>query len=123
MKNKILIGFLYGILVLSLGGLLNCATTSKAYHEYVMKGSVVGYDDSIAGNGKWIICIGKKDGAKVGQILNAYRTKVTQINKIKKYEKIPVGKVRIDEIIDDHYAKVSIVEGTLEANDIVEIQL
>jgi hypothetical protein len=38
------------------------------------------------------------------------------------WSRAPVGKVKIENIIDDHFAKARVIEGDIVKNDIVELQ-
>jgi hypothetical protein len=94
-----------------------CASWQKVYHGVLMKGSIIEtYDSEI------YLCIGKKDGASVGQELNVYKVIATTMNpKVPMFRREHTGKVRITEIIDDHFAKAIIISGKAEKNDIVEL--
>jgi hypothetical protein len=93
----------------------SCATMGKAYHKYIMKGSII----ETSADGVYL-CIGTKDGAKVGQELDVY--KIITISKARStFQRVHAGKVKITEIVDEHFAKAKIVSGTAEKNDIVEL--
>lgn len=96
---------------------LNCATGSGVYHGYMMKGSVV----SATGN-EGVICIGSKDGATVGQILKTYKATGSSSDKTSRFVKNAVGSVKITEIVDEHFAKVTSVSGKIEVGTIVEVE-
>lgn len=114
MKKKI-IGMATLVLI---GGLtLNCATGSAIYHGGLMKGSVI----SATGN-EGVICIGSKDGAEVGQVWNTVRIETQGTGKTSKFIWVPSGSVKIVEIIDEHFAKVSVVDGKLEKGYVAELQ-
>lgn len=84
-------------------------------HTMFMKGSVVDMTDGVP-----TVCIGKADGATVGQVLDVYRVKVGPGPK-GGLTRTNVGSVRINVIVDDHFATTSIVKGTIAKNDIVEL--
>ncbi len=96
--------------------LLNCATASGVYHGAIMKGSVV----SATGN-EGVICIGSKDGAEVGQIWKTSKVEIQGTGKTSKYIWLNAGSVKIVEVIDEHFAKVSVVEGKLEKGYVAEL--
>lgn len=115
--SKLLTVVLGGVLlVFSLAG---CATTKAFYHTYIMRGTIV--DSSPP---RVVLCIGRRDGAEVGQELEVYEIE-------KEYSENPeledtftrnlTGKVRITEIFDDHFAKVLIIEGTAVVGSVVEL--
>lgn len=95
--------------------LTSCATMGKAYHKYLMKGSVIEtYDSDI------YLCIGTRDGAEVGQELDVY--KIRTISKARStFQRELSGKVKITEIVDEHFAKARVISGKAEKNDIVEL--
>jgi hypothetical protein len=109
-------GFIVVSIVILLITITACATIEKQiYHGYLMKGSVIdAYDSEI------FICIGKKDGATVGQELDAYHiVKVTRARA--GYKRVFAGKIQITEIIDEHFAQAKVLSGKVEKDDIVEI--
>ena len=102
-----------------------CATLSKeVYHGTLMKGSIVEkYDSEV------YLCIGKKDGAVVGQEFDVY--KVTEEKPATgkaggrttpTFSMEKTGKVKITEILDEHFAKSIVIEGTAEKNYIVKLE-
>ncbi len=90
------------------------------YHRYVMAGQVVQASD-----GRTVVCISEPKGAEVGQVLDAYRV-VFRTDVVEEGEsdwaREWIGKVRIDGIIDEHFATVDVVEGKIMKNDIVELE-
>lgn len=109
-------------IVAALAGLAMLATTPALAqgigHKFFMRGSIV--DTDAAGP---VICIGKADGATVGQTLEVYRVK--QLPGPSKspptYRRDLVGHVTIDQIVDDHFARVRIADGAPAKHDIVEL--
>ena len=95
----------------------SCATMQRTYHEYVMKGSIVE-----ASGSEPYLCIGTKDGATVGQELSVYKIITTTSNpKNPTFKREYTGKVKIEEIVDEHFAKAKVISGTAEKNSIVEL--
>jgi len=80
-----------------------------------MKGSIIETSDS-----EVYLCIGSKDGASVGQELDVYKTTQRQ-SKVTPFRRVLTGKVKITEIIDEHFAKATVISGKAEKNDIVEL--
>jgi hypothetical protein len=106
------------MVVASLIVLTACATMDREVrHGFFMKGSILEtYDSEV------YLCIGKKDGARVGQELDVI--KITSSGNPKSgfmFKRQGTGKVRISEIIDEHFAKATIISGTAEKNSIVEL--
>jgi hypothetical protein len=79
-----------------------------------MKGSIIEASDSDV-----YLCIGSKDGASVGQELDVYKILETKPPTL--FRREYTGKVRITEIIDEHFAKAKVISGKAEKNDIVEL--
>lgn len=88
-------------------------------HTFFMRGSVVKND---AGN--LVLCVGKADGAKAGQILRVYRNKEHPHGPrgAPIFQRVEMGTVRIDAIIDNHFARATKVSGAVMLNDIVELK-
>jgi predicted small secreted protein len=106
------------IAVVSLILLTACATMERdVHHGIFMKGSILEtYDSEV------YLCIGKKDGAQVGQELDVI--KIISSGNPKSgfmFRREHTGKVRISEIIDEHFAKATIISGKAEKNSIVEL--
>ena len=94
----------------------SCATMGqKVYHGLLMKGSIIETSDS-----EVYLCIGSKDGASVGQELDVYKI-ITTKPKATLFRRVHTGKVKINEIVDEHFAKAMVISGKAEKNDIVEL--
>ena len=94
----------------------SCATVGqKVYHGFLMKGSIIEASDS-----QVYLCIGSKDGASVGQELDVYKIIKTK-SKGTPFKRVLTGKVKITEIVDEHFAKATVISGKAEKNDIVEL--
>ncbi len=92
--------------------MFSCATV---YHGYLMKGSIIE-----ASNSDVYLCIGSKDGASVGQELDVY--KIIRVTRARpNFRREYTGKVKITEIIDEHFAKATVISGRAEKDDIVEL--
>lgn len=88
-------------------------------HTWFMRGSIVGTDSTGT-----VVCIGKADGAEVGQVLDVYRMEYRpgpQKSAGPNYRRRDIGHVRIDHVFDDHFAHVIVVDGRPAKNDIVEL--
>ena len=111
-----------GIAGLSLAALLlsGCATSSPAYHSYVMQGQVLSIDGSNLN-----VCVGERDGATVGQVLDVVRH-VPRPSSPKAttpaFRREDVGTVRIVTLFDEHYATAVVVSGQPQVNDTVEFE-
>ncbi|HQV04489.1 hypothetical protein [Novosphingobium sp.] len=89
-------------------------------HTWFMRGNIVKVDSTGT-----VVCIGKADGAEVGQTLKVYRI-VRHPGPRKSagpdFHRQEVGEVRIDHVFDDHFAHVTVTKGRPARNDIVELQ-
>src|SRR3546814_471315 len=108
--------------IAALGGLLLAGSVSAGpvYHKLVMQGQVL----SVDGNAL-VVCIGKSNGAEVGQELNLVRhVRDSAAPKAggPGFHREAIGKVRIAEIFDAHYARAEVVQGTAKASDMVELE-
>jgi hypothetical protein len=106
------------LIMIGLFILASCAAIQQqpAYHSMVMKGSIIHTTDTGV-----YLCIGRNDGASVGQELNVHRITLTGEPKAPSFKREKIGKVKITEIIDEHFATATIISGKAEKNDIVEL--
>lgn len=96
-----------------------CASISPAYHQYFMQGQVLA-----VGAESLVVCIGKRDGAHVGQELSVVRhVLLPPISKAggPGFRREAIGKVRITVVFDDHYASARVLDGSPQINDVVEL--
>lgn len=96
----------------------NAAASPGIGHSVFMRGTVVRASDD-----RVVVCVGKSDGAEAGQQLTVYRVSEHRHrpNSPPTFVREPVGSVRIDRIIDDHFADATVVSGTVKRHDIVEL--
>lgn len=88
-------------------------------HRFFMRGSIVGKDATGP-----VVCIGKADGATVGQLLMVYRMESApgpSKTPGSGFRRVLVGHVTINHIFDDHFAHVRVNDGKPTVNDIVEV--
>lgn len=117
MKKRTLVGLLFVTLLISMVG---CATNSPTYHKYIMRGQILEVNDNIA-----YLCIGSSDGAIVGQELAVFkygRMPTPAKSSEPRYKREEIGKVKIVEIVDEHYAKANVLAGEIKANYVVELR-
>ena len=89
-------------------------------HSFFMRGSIVGTDTTGT-----VVCVGKADGAIVGQVLDVYRVTTTpgpSKGMGPGFRRELVGHVKVNHIFNEHFAHVSIADGAPAVNDIVELQ-
>lgn len=88
-------------------------------HKYMMRGQILQMDA-----GTVVVCVGKGDGAKVGQVLDVVRHVPVMSSDPKqagpKFRRVDVGSVKIISLFDDHYASAKVVDGSPKVYDIVE---
>lgn len=115
----------YGIrLIVVLGSILMgisaCLGLEGARHEYLMRGQVVEVTED-----QVVVCVGSRDGARVGQELAVYKISTANVGGSPKnparWEKVKVGSVRIDKVVDDHFAVAQVVSGQVRVNQIVQL--
>tara|TARA_R110001583_G_scaffold116670_1_gene267458 strand:+ start:440 stop:793 length:354 start_codon:yes stop_codon:yes gene_type:complete len=99
-------------------GLAGCANSDFS-HEYLMSGQVVSTDNDSG----LTVCVGEANGAEVGQVLTAYRIVSTGATSEggSAYKKVDIGKVKISKLVDDHFAKVIVLNGDIKKNDMVQL--
>jgi hypothetical protein len=85
-------------------------------HTVFMRGSIVSDTD-----GQLVACVGKADNAQVGQQLTVYRTVIGSGPRATAFRREQVGSVRINQIVNDHYALVTATTGDVKTNDVVEL--
>ena len=90
-------------------------------HNYLMRGQVM----DVPTNDSLIVCVGTNDGAEVGQVLDVYRfiyqPTVSEEDDKSQYLSSHIGKVIIEEIVNDHYARAKILAGDILKNDTVQL--
>jgi hypothetical protein len=86
----------------------------------MMKGSILSTQD----HGVYL-CIGTEHGATAGQVLDV--VKVVRVHggspkAAPRYERRHIGKVRIDALVNGHFARATVVEGEALAGSIVMLK-
>lgn len=78
-------------------------------HSFFMRGKIVRMDA-----GGTVACLGKADGAQVGQILEVYHATPRH--------RSLVGHVQVDQIFDDHFAHFEVTDGKPQKGDWVRLR-
>jgi hypothetical protein len=103
-----------------LGALASLADEPTFQHRYLMRGAV------LMSMGEEIhLCLGTADGAEVGQELDVVRVTRVRGSSPKsgpRFERQHVGRVRIEEVFDDHFALAKVVSGRARKGDLVELE-
>lgn len=112
------------LLALSLTGLFAAgaalaADSHSLRHTWLMRGQILEAQDAAL-----VLCIGSADGASVGQELDVvHHHRVNAAPKgAGRYRREVIGKVRIDAIVDAHYAQATVISGVASENDSVELE-
>ena len=116
MKKRGMMGILTGIMFMVVAG---CATMGTMEHKYSMKGQILDVSDGVA-----YLCIGSSEGAKAGQEFEVYRNTKIPASSVKggpTFSHELIGKVKISEVVHEHYAKASVVSGDIKVNDVAEL--
>ncbi|TAJ71775.1 MAG: hypothetical protein EPO51_11665 [Phenylobacterium sp.] len=99
---------------------LRPAQAQGVWHKYVMRGQVVDRAGRTV-----TICVGRADGAEVGQTLTVVRFRSRggfSKGAPPVIERRDVGEVRIASVTDDHYASGVVVSGRVAKRDMVELR-
>ena len=111
-------------LVCALGAalVLSGCVAGGVRHGWIMRGQVLALDNGVA-----TVCIGTRDGAKVGQVLEVEHITINSGNSPKgtgpTFSRSAAGSVEITQLFDEHYARAKIVSGSPAVNDVVELQM
>lgn len=114
MHNKRGITVLILLLTLLIGGCAN----SNFYHETFMSGVVAEVNDKEA-----LVCISGRVDLKPGTVLDVYKldqSSVAVIHDNWGYQRKLTGQVKVTEIVDEHFAKVTLVKGRVRKHDMIE---
>tara|TARA_R110002012_G_scaffold247657_2_gene423322 strand:- start:791 stop:1141 length:351 start_codon:yes stop_codon:yes gene_type:complete len=106
------------VVVVGFGLIVSGCANSDFSHRYLMRGQVISVTD-----GDIYVCVGLDDGAQVGQILESYSYVMNDDNDegADFFKKQKTGQVRVEELVDDHFAKVSVLEGVVKKHDLVSL--
>jgi len=117
MKRKTIVNVFLAILFITAAG---CATMQRMEHKYAMKGQILDVSDGGA-----YLCIGSAEGAKAGQEFAVFRYVKLPYTGAKQagpsYKRESVGSVKISQVVDEHFAKATILSGDIKVNDIAEL--
>jgi hypothetical protein len=88
-------------------------------HKYLMRGQVLEQQESTL-----VVCIGSADGAEIGQELDVVRhVRISLGPKATgpSFRPEDVGRARITNIFDEHYAQATVLEGEAKVGDVVQL--
>jgi hypothetical protein len=107
---------------MALGCLLTLASIAAANeppHTTVMRGQLLEIDGAAV-----VLCIGTRDGASVGQLLDVVRhVRASRAPKAAGagFRREQVGQIRVVEVFDEHYSRAEVVSGRPRVNDSAEL--
>lgn len=126
-KSDVLAGYLsrgrqwLALLVLAGAVAASAAAGETSFkHKYLMRGQILD-----AQPGSVVVCVGKQDGAEVGQVLDVVRhVRTSAVGKAAppRFRREDVGTVKITSLFDEHYATADVVKGVPKVNDTVELK-
>lgn len=95
-----------------------CASTSRDFHFWVMRGQVVAADEQSVE-----IYLGSSGKIHVGQELEVFRLvrKSTLGRRQLRYDRVRVGVVRIDEIVHENFARARVVRGSVKKGNVTDL--
>lgn len=107
--------------VVALAVLISGCVAGGVRHGWIMRGQVLNVDNGIA-----TICIGTRDGARVGQAFDVQH--ITMKPAPPKgagptFVRSDAGRVEIVDLFDEHYAHAKILAGSPVVNDVVELEV
>jgi hypothetical protein len=96
------------------------AAQTSGYHKRLMKGTILSTQD----HGVYL-CIGTEHGAAAGQVLDV--VKITRVRAgspkaAPRYERRHIGRVRIDAVVNGHFARATVVEGEAVQGSVVMLK-
>lgn len=95
------------------------ADETSIKHKYLMRGQILETDGRIM-----VVCVGKEDGAEVGQVLDVVRH--VRVGNPKdaapQFRRVEIGSAKVTTLFDDHYATAEVIEGSPKVNDTVELK-
>jgi hypothetical protein len=88
-------------------------------HEKPMRGQIVQVQDD-----QVVLCIGSEDGAEAGMQFNVfevvYQGAITEGND--NYKLAQVGEIEISSIINGHFARGRVIQGSVMPNNVAELR-
>ena len=99
--------------------MMSACASSPFYHQNFMRGQVV----SLKGDNA-VICIGSSSQVQLqGKSLSVYRV-VYDAGRYEGYEEFRreyAGSIVLDSVIDEHFARATVVDGQIRKNDMVQL--
>lgn len=97
---------------------LTACASSPFYHQNFMRGQIVSATSSSA-----VVCIGSYKDELIGKTLNVYQIEyeVGTQEGDDGFRRELIGAVKINSIIDEHFARATITSGSVAKNNMVEL--
>lgn len=112
------------LIVTALIFMSGCASWNKAYHKYIMRGTIL----ETSGNEVYL-CIGSRDGAQVGQKFDVYKLTTQGTYQPGKggvvgptFRKDKTGTIKITQIVNEHFARATVTSGTAKKDYVAELE-
>ena len=117
MIKTLVVGLASSLALVTAAPLASSAAAQGLQHAFFMRGQIVDASaDSL------IVCVGKEDGAQAGQILDVVRVSPNPGPRTQTFRRERVGQVRIEHVVDAHFAHATLVSGSAERHDLVELR-
>jgi len=106
-------------LVVALVGLLGACSMSRVYHGSLMNGQVVQVEEN-----QVVVCVGTDDGAKPGMEFEVFKVlfEGTIMEGTDNYRLEKVGEIEVVSIVDGHFARALITDGSVDKFNVVELK-
>lgn len=108
------------LLSLLLAGIVSSLSAQNVYHKYIMRGTIL----DVSGPDIYL-CVGKTDGATVGQEMDVFRIDVKSGTNPKSppiFTRVKLGRIQITELVQEHYARAKVLSGSAPKGSIAELQ-
>ncbi len=111
---RIIAALLFGLLALAAQ-----VGAESIKHEFFMQGQILSKDAKSI-----VVCIGSRDGAVVGDELSVIHHSAVAgpAKSAPKFKREVIGKARVVDVFDDHYATLEVIEGKAGVHDMVELE-
>lgn len=105
-------------LVLAITLLLGGCANSQFYHDSFMSGVVAEVKDKEA-----LVCISGRPDVQPGTVLEVFTLRQGSnavFHDNWGYQRLLSGQVKVTEVVDEHFAKVTLIKGRIRKHDMIE---
>jgi hypothetical protein len=117
MMKSVFLGLASSLALASMSPFATSVAAQGLQHTFLMRGQVV----DVGGDGL-VVCIGREDGAQPGQVLDVVRVSADPGPRARTFRRDKVGQIRIEHIVDAHFAHATLISGSAEKHDLVELR-